>query len=81
MPNKLFPTGIDPLNDLIQLKRQLAEHTDAIIQLQENQNELIKATNELFKLQSENESRITQLMIYIAKNYEKIKDNRNSTDS
>lgn len=73
MPNKHFPAGIDPLSDLLQLKTDQVQHTEAIIQLQENQNELIRATNDLLRQQSETNERIRQMMIYITNNYEKIK--------
>lgn len=76
--NKLFPTGIDPLNDLIQLKKQLAEHTDAIILLQTNQNELILAVTHQLQQDQQQKKRIDALMRLVGKQNEEIKELRNS---
>lgn len=78
MPNKMFPLGIDPLTDLIQIKKQLNEVTDAVIQLQTNQNELIKAVTDLMQTQQTIRAGHKAIQQHITKQDAEIKELRNS---
>lgn len=77
----LFPAGLDPLKDLLELKRELTTHTEAIIQLQLNQNELIKAMAALQNDNLAHQERINFLLNQNNKLNAEIKKLRNSTTS
>ena len=76
--NNLFPAGIDPLNDLIQIKQQLSEVTDAVIILQNNQNELIRAVGEQQQTQNNMKQSWQAMMQHIRRQDAEIKELRNS---
>lgn len=78
MSNKMFPVGIDPLNDLMLIKQQLSEVTDAVILLQTNQNELIRAVSEQQKTQNNMKQSWQAMMQQIRRQDAEIKELRNS---
>jgi peptidoglycan hydrolase CwlO-like protein len=78
MSNKMFPVGVDPLNDLIQIKQQLSEVTDAVILLQTNQNELIRAVSEQQQTQNNMKQSWQAMMQHIRRQDAEIKELRNS---
>jgi hypothetical protein len=78
MSNKMFPVGIDPLNDLIQIKQQLSEVTDAVILLQTNQNELIRAVASQQEIQNNMKTSWQAMMQHIRRQDAEIKELRNS---
>jgi predicted transcriptional regulator len=77
MSNKMFPVGIDPLNDLMLIKQQLSEVTDAVILLQTNQNELIRAVTEQIQKQDNMKTSWQAMMQQIRKQDAEIKELRN----
>lgn len=74
----MFPVGVDPLNDLIQIKQQLSEVTDAVILLQTNQNELIRAVSEQQQTQNNMKQSWQAMMQHIRRQDAEIKELRNS---
>jgi predicted nucleic acid-binding Zn-ribbon protein len=78
MSNKMFPVGIDPLNDLMLIKQQLSEVTDAVILLQTNQNELIRAVSEQQQTQNNMKQSWQAMMQHIRRQDAEIKELRNS---
>ena len=81
MSNKMFPVGVDPLNDLIQIKQQLSEVTDAVILLQTNQNELIRAVSSQQEIQNNMKQSWQAMMQHIRRQDAEIKELRNSIAS
>ena len=83
--SNLFPTGIDPLQDLINLKLQCQQLTEAVIQLQTNQNEMIHAYRKSQQLEQHQKQLNQKLLQRIGQQDETIKELRNritpSTDS
>ena len=73
----MFPVGIDPLNDLMLIKQQLSEVTDAVILLQTNQNELIRAVTEQIQKQDNMKTSWQAMMQQIRKQDAEIKELRN----
>jgi predicted transcriptional regulator len=69
----------DPLSELRQSQFQIQELTEAVIQLQNNQNELIKAVADNLLNQRENQRRFKSMEIIIGQQNAEIKDLRNRT--
>jgi hypothetical protein len=75
--NDLFPTGIDPLQDLINLKLQCHQLTEAVIQLQTNQNEMINSYRKSQQLEQHQKQLNQKLLQRIGQQDETIKELRN----
>jgi hypothetical protein len=76
--HNLFPTGIDPLQDLINLKLQSQQLTEAVIQLQTNQNELISSLRKSHQQEQYQKQMNQKLLQRIGQQDAEIKELRNS---